>query len=437
MSSVEGRRWSFVALGALLLIGSANVGCKKPPDAASAAAPPKVRYVLPQQAEVTDYEYFDGTMDAPDTVSVRAHVTGYLDEVYFKDGEEVEASEENPRKLFLIDPRTFEALYNQAKAQTQLALARLKIATADYDRGVAVSKTPGAISPQELETYAAQMAQAKASVTAAEAAEDLAKKNLGYTIVYTKVGGLLSRPYVTPGNLVVQDNTLLATVVPQDPIYCYFNIDSTTSARFQKLIRDGKIRSAREGNEMHLQVRRIGEPDEEYPHDGILDYIDNRVSTSTGTLELRARFANPKAPGTALRQFAAGEKVEVRVPVGPKHPALLVPQAAVGTDQSQKFIFVLSKDNKVEYRPVDVGEVQPGAMQEIIPRKVVRIADGVRLAEVGEQGEDSITPSDRIVVAGLQRIRNGLTVNPQEYVPPQPPAAVAAPTASPSGTAAN
>jgi multidrug efflux system membrane fusion protein len=435
MSLVADRCWSFLGLVALLLLGSSHVGCKKPADAASASAPPKVRFVQPQQAEVTDYEYFDGTMDAVDTVEIRAHVTGYLQEVYFKAGEEIEASKEQPRKLFLIDPRTFNALTEQAKAQTELARARLKIATADYNRGVAVSKTPGAISPQELETYAAQMAQAEAAVQASVAAEDLAKTNLGYTIVDTQVGGLLSRPYVTPGNLVVQDSTPLATIVPQDPIYCYFNIDSTTSARFQKLIRDGKIRSARDGQEMPLQVHKVGDADGGYPHEGVLDYIDNRVSTSTGTLELRARFANPKAPGTSLRQFAAGEKVEVRVPVGPKHPALLLPQAAIGTDQSQKFVFALTQDNKVEYRPVDVGEVQPGSMQEVIPRKVVRIEGGVRLAETGEQGDDSITASDRIVVAGLQRVRNGMAVNPQEYKPPQPPAPLTTPVPTASGTA--
>lgn len=410
-------RRSILCLLGLSLLTSLFAGCKKPADAASAAAPPRVRFVHPQQTQVTDYEYFIGTMESVESVEVRARVTGYLQDIYFKDGDEVEKG----APLYLIDPRPYQALVNQAKAQTLVAQARLKLAKADYERGLAVAKTPGAISTQELETFAAAQAQADATVVAAKAAEESTDLNLGFTKINSEIAGLISRPLVTRGNLVVQDNTLLTTIKSQDPIYCYFDMDSSTSARFKELIRDGKIRSARDdGEEKHLQVHTDEDPKDTYLHDGILDFIENRVSTSSGTLQLRAKFANPKTPGTALRQFTAGERVDVRVPVGPQHPALLVPQAAVGTDQGEKFVFAINKDNKVEYRPIEAGALQPNAMQEIIPRKVVRFGEGMRVAEAGEQGEDSISATDRIVVAGLQRIRQGTVVTPVEYAAPQP-----------------
>ena len=431
-------RRSILCLLGLSLLTSLFAGCKKHVDAASAAAPPRVRFVHPRQTQVTDYEYFIGTMESVESIDVRARVTGYLQDIYFKDGDEVEKG----ASLYLIDPRPYQALVNQAKAQTLVAEARLKLAKADYDRGLAVSKTPGAISAQELETFAANVAQADATVVASKAAEESADLNLGYTKINSEIAGLISRPLVTRGNLVVQDNTLLTTIKSQDPIYCYFDMDSSTSARFKELIRDGKIRSAREdGEQKHLQVHTDEDPKDAYPHDGVLDFIENRVSTTSGTLELRAKFANPKTPGTELRQFTAGERVSVRVPVGPQHPALVVPQAAVGTDQGEKFVFAINKDNKIEYRPIEAGALQPNAMQEIIPRKVVRVGEGMRVAEAGEQGEDSITAADRIVVAGLQRIRQGTVVTPVEYAAPQPSmrtntASIApAPTPTPTGPA--
>lgn len=417
MSSSKPFGRSFFALLALLLVTAPCIGCKKHVDAASAAAPPRVRFVQPLQTQVTDYEYFIGTMESVESIEVRARVTGYLQDIYFRDGDEVEKG----APLYLIDPRPYQALLDQAKAQTLVAQARLKLAKADYERGLAVSKTPGAISAQELETFAANVAQADATVVAAKAAEESADLNLGYTKINSEIAGLISRPLVTRGNLIVQDNTLLTTIKSQDPIYCYFDMDSSTSARFKELIRDHKIRSARDDGEVkHLQVHTDEDPKDGYPHDGVLDFIENRVSTSSGTLQLRAKFANPKTPGTALRQFAAGERVNVRVPVGPEHPALVVPQAAVGTDQGEKFVFAINKDDKIEYRPIEAGALQPNAMQEIIPRKVVRVGEGMRIAEAGEAGEDSISASDRIVVAGLQRIRQGTVVTPVEYVPPQP-----------------
>jgi multidrug efflux pump subunit AcrA (membrane-fusion protein) len=211
--------------------------------------------------------------------------------------------------------------------------------------------------------------------------------------------------------------------------------------RFHELIREGKIRSARdEGADIHVQLRKADDIDGAFPYDGTINFVDNQINTGTGTITIRAKFDNPKAPGSSLRPFAKGVFVEVRVPVGPEHAALVLPQAAIGTDQGEKYVFAIDAQNKIEYRPVAVGAVQSGGRQEVIPRKIVRTSDGVRLAEVGEQGEDSITKSDRIVVSGLQRIRTGMDVNPQAYAAPLPtpttaPQSPPSPAASPSATA--
>lgn len=182
-------RRSLLCLLGLSLLTTLFTGCKKHVDAAANSAPPRVHFVQPLQTKVTDYEYFIGTMESVESVEVRAHVTGYLQDIYFKDGDEVEGA-----PLYLIDPRPYQALVNQAKAQTLVAQARLKLAKADYERGLAVSKTPGAISVQELETFAANVAQGEAAVVASQAAEESADLNLGYTKINAEIAGLISRP---------------------------------------------------------------------------------------------------------------------------------------------------------------------------------------------------------------------------------------------------
>jgi multidrug efflux system membrane fusion protein len=301
---------------------------------------------------------------------------------------------------------------NQANGQVALAEATLKLAKADYQRAVSLSATPGAISKADLDKAAAAESQAQASLTAAQANTDTAKLNLEFTDVLAPVDGIVSRNLLTVGNLINQDTTLLAVIVSQDPMYGYFDVDERTMLRVQALIREGRIKSVREGGKYPIQFGLATEGDR-YPHQGELDYVGNQVDPSTGTLQVRGLLSNPRPANGGPRLLTPGLFLRVRLPVGPPRKALVVPQAALGTDQGKKFLYVVTDKNVVEYRPVEAGPPQPGGLQVVDPVKVVRTDQGVRPAEPGEAGEDSIKPGDQVIVSGLQRVRQGSTVTPK------------------------
>ncbi|HTN76396.1 MAG TPA: efflux RND transporter periplasmic adaptor subunit [Pirellulaceae bacterium] len=374
-----------------------------------------VRYVEPVTKEVTDYVYFTGRMDAVESVDIRARVTGYLTEINFKVGEELEKD----APLFLIDPRPYQALFDQADSQVALSKARLELANADLARAKEISKTPGAISQQEVDTYSANASQASAALKASEASRESAQLNLEFTDIKTPIAGLVGRNLITVGNLVTQDQTLLTTIVSQDPIFGYFDVDEHTMLRIHQLIREGKIESARDGVEIPVELGLANEGDE-YPHPGTIDFVNNTVDPSTGTIQVRGKFDNPRLGVGKTRLFTAGLFVRVRLPIGKKHPAILVPQAALGTDQGQKFLFVVNKDNIVEYRPVGVGPQESGALQVIEPLKIIHTEETLRLAGPGEAGVDSLQMGEKVVIGGLQRVRAGLKVDPQPQVGPNP-----------------
>lgn len=392
--------WGTVLLG----------GCGGAHSSAHEAGVPKtvVKYVEPKEATVTDYIYITGRMDAKESVDVRARVTGYLMDIPFKPGDEIKKD----APLFKIDPRPYQAIFDQADSQVALADARVKLANADLARAKEIAKTPGAISQQEVDTYAANAAQSVASLKAAEAAREAAKLNLDFTEILSPIDGIVGRNLITVGNLITQDTTLLTTIVSQDPIFAYFDIDERSMLNIQKLIREGKFESARDGAEVKVELGLASEGDE-YPHEGVIDFVNNAVDTSTGTIQVRGVFPNPKLTKGKARLFTPGLFVRVRLPIGKPHPAILVPQAALGTDQGQKYLFVVNKENKIEYRSVRVGAQQPGGLQVVEPLPIVREANGIRLAVGSEPSEPSIALGDKVVLGGLQRIRAGLEVDPK------------------------
>lgn len=366
-----------------------------------------VRYVEPQEATVTDYVYVTGRMDAKESVDVRARVTGYLQDILFKPGDEIEKG----APLFIVDPRPYQAIFDQANNQVDLAAARLQLAKADSARSQAIAaKTPGAISTEQLDTDAANAAQAAAALKAAESAREAAELNLKFTSIQSPIDGVVGRDLVTRGNLVTQDSTLLTTIVSQDPIYAYFDVDERSMLNIQKLIREGKIQSVRDGAVMPVELGLTTEPNA-YPHEGVIDFVNNSVDPSTGTIQVRGEFPNPKLTSGKARLFTPGLFVRVRMPIGKPHPALLVPQAAIGTDQGQKFLFVVNGENKIEYRSIVVGAQQPDGMQVVEPLPIIREGGAVRLANADEQGEPSIVAGDKVVLNGLQRIRPGMLVD--------------------------
>ena len=408
-----------VAVAGVLLLA----GCEEKHEVSSADQVLKVRVQKPEVKPVIDYEYFTGRVQAPDSLSVRAKVTGYLVRWNFEKGNDTSPTKDynffpgqevkRDQVLFKIDPRPYQAVYHQAEAQIALAKARLELAIADYKRAQNIARTPGAISQQDVDKYLASQSEATAEVQAAQANAESAKLNLDFTDVKTDITGIASRNLLSVGNLV-DANTLLTTVVSEDPLYAYFDIDEGTLLRVQQMMREGtlKVKSIREGNTTYPVDLGLSDGSNQYPYVAELDFVNNQVDPTTGTLEVRGVIKNPK-PEHGPRIFAPGMFLRVRLPIGEAHPALLVPQAAIGSNQGQKFVRVVNAESIVEFRPIKTGEEQAGGMQVAIPVKVVRDKNGFRPANPGEQGEESITANDEVIVGGLQRVRPGMKVEIQ------------------------
>jgi multidrug efflux system membrane fusion protein len=394
----------------LILVFSlaATCGCKGKVDPASHVAKPRVRVSRPLIRSVTDYAYFTGRTDAIESVNVQARVTGYLVSIDFQPGARVEQGQ----RLFLIDPRPYQAALDRTIGQVNLAKARLELAIADYARALEVAKTPGAISQQDIDKYAAQKNEAQAAVAAAKANSESARLNLEFTRIMSPVEGIVGRNLLTIGNLITQDETLLTTVVSQDPIYAYFDIDEHTMLRVERLIREGKIATIREKRAIPVEMG-LADESEEYPHDGVVDFVNNRIDPATGTLQIRGVFSNPSLNTRNLRLLKPGMFVRIRLPTGGPHRAIVVPQAAICSDQGKKYLLAVH-DGVVEYRPVTLGAQQPEGLQVAIPVAMVRTETGLRAAESegppGKATTQSIEPHTWIIVGGLQQVRPGMKV---------------------------
>lgn len=387
----------------------ALAGCKEESVVAPDEAP-VVRVTSPVEREVTDYVFFTGRTEAVSTVEVRARVTGYLVSVDFVSGGFVKEKQ----RLFKVDPRPYQATLDQANGQIKLNQAQLKLAQADYARALEIAKTPGAISQQDIDTYAAKEAEASAALEAAQANAESAALNLEFTDVISPIEGVVGRNLLTDGNLVQQDSTLLTTVVTQDPIYAYFDVDENTMLRVRHMIEEGVFKDVAGGARLPVQMA-LADEGENYPHQGTIDFVNNMVDPSTGTLQVRGVFPNPSPKPGAPSLLRPGMFVRVRTPLGEPHKALLLPQMAVATDQGKPYLLVVNKENTVEYRPIDLGAEEPGGWQVVIPMKVVKEQQGFRVAREGETGEDSITASDSVIVSGLQRAKPGSVVRSKPY----------------------
>ncbi|HLA83482.1 MAG TPA: efflux RND transporter periplasmic adaptor subunit [Thermoguttaceae bacterium] len=373
---------------------------------------PEVQVARPLVRQVTEYTYFTGRIEAPESVDIQARVTGYLDTVDFVPGADVKKGQ----RLFLIDPRPYQAALDRAVGQVQLSEARLKLATADYARAVAVAKTPGAISQQDVDKYAAARDESAAAVAAAKAASESARLNVEFTRILSPVDGVVGRNLLTVGNLIKQDQTLLTTVVSENPMYAYFDIDEHTLLRVQRLLQQGKItrREEKEGFPVELGLADEGD---RYPHEGRIDFINNRIDPTTGTLQIRGTFPNPSLKYKNLHLLTPGMFVRVRLPIGAPRQAMLVPRKAIGTDQGNKYVLTVNAQDVVEYQPVILGPEQPDGLQVIRPMKMIETPTGLRpLGEnetTKEKTLDSIGPQDRVIVSGLQRAKPGTKVTPR------------------------
>jgi RND family efflux transporter MFP subunit len=358
------------------------VGCTAPP-APPPPEPAVVTVAVPVEKPVADYVDYTGRTDAIPSVDIRARVSGYLAEIKFAVGQPVKVG----AVLFVIDQRPYQAALEQATAQVKLADANLKLAVTEVRRNEPLVKN-GATTQSEFDKMVATRDVSIATVEAAKAFEDNAKLNLEFCTVKSPIAGRVSRNYLDVGNLITADSTLLTTVVSEDPMYLYFDIDERTVLRIHEMIRAGTFRSAREYTDVTVQVGLNNEAG--YPHTARVDFVDNRLTSGTGTIRVRAVMPNPVEKGKE-RVFAAGLFVRVRVPLGEPHKALLITERAIFSDQDRKYVYVVDSKDEVEPRLVKLGLLQDG-MREI--------ADGVQ-------------PGDRVIVNGLQRVRPGVKVNPK------------------------
>jgi RND family efflux transporter MFP subunit len=336
----------------------------------------------PIERAVIDHLDFTGRTQARDAVQLRARIGGYLEKINFTDGADVKEGQ----VLFEIDDRAYRAQRDLAQAEVKLAEARVLQAVAEYER---VRRLRGvqASTQEELEQRARTRNTTQATLD--EAKDDLhqAELNLDYTQVKAPFGGRADRANVTVGNLVSADSdhaTVLTRIIVLEPMYVYFAVDEPTLLMLRQRVREGTLKSAKEKPpEVLLGVGKGSD----HPFRGTIDFISNSVDPSTGTLTVRGSFPNKD------RFLRPGVFARVRVPVGDPRPALLISDDAVGTNQGQRYVYIVSDKNEVVYRPVTLGAW----------------SDGLRIVE------DGLKPSDRVVVGeAMLRVRPGLTVVPSE-----------------------
>jgi RND family efflux transporter MFP subunit len=368
----------------LIVLAGLLAGCGEKPAPQAAAAAPPVTVAQPVKRTVTDWDEFTGRFDAIEEVQVRARVGGFVTNVEFKDGDMVHAGD----LLYIIDPRPFEAVAEQADGQLSDARAKVELAKRDLDRGLALVQT-SAVSEQLVDQRRQALQAAHAAVTQAEGALKAAQLNIEFTHVIAPIGGRVSRHLVSVGNLVQGSegsSTLLTSIVSLDPIYIYFDMDEATYLKYNRLWFEGKRPSSRD-NPNPVQVALTGET--KPSHDGKVDFLDNRLDVSTGTLRGRAVIPNNDL------SILPGQFGRVRLIASAPYDALLIPDNAIATDQSRKIVFVVKEDNTAEARPVILGPLDEGL-------RVIR---------------EGLKADDRVVVDGLQRVRVGAKVSPHPAKP--------------------
>jgi membrane fusion protein, multidrug efflux system len=374
------------------MVAGAMVGCARRPPQIAAAEPVAVPVSKPVVREVTDFVDFTGRTEAIQSVDIRPRTTGYLVKMSFEEGAEVKAGD----LLFIIDPRPYQAQLDQAAGQVNLYQAQLKLAKTTYARDRAINNiTPGSISRQQLDQDEAAVEEADARVKAFVKNMEVYKLNHEFTNVVSPISGMISRYYLTLGNLVNQDQTLLTTVVSLDPIYAYFDMDEPTLLRIRKAINEGKMKRRRP-NGLRVPVFMGLQGEAGFPHEGSVNFVNNQLNPTTGSILVRGAFPNPEPPeGTRL--LSPGMFVRMRLPIGEPHSAVLVVDKAIGSDQGIKFVYLIDKESKAQYRRVTTGSLQE---------------DGLRVITEG------LSPDEWVVVSGLQQVRPRMPVKVEQVPMP-------------------
>jgi multidrug efflux system membrane fusion protein len=340
--------------------------------------PPPVTVAKPVVKDIVEQDEFTGRFEAVDSVDLRARVSGYLEQVKFRDGQIVKEGD----VLFVIDKRPYAATFARATAAVNAAQTRVDFARGDLDRYERLARS-GNAPERQLEQARQTFQQAQADIAGLRADLESARLNLGFTEIRSPITGRIGRKLVSEGNLVAADQSLLATVVSTDPIHFYFDIDERSFIAYTRHTADGNRPSGRDLGGFEVFAGLLDERD--LPRKGRMEFLDNRIDPASGTMRARATFENKDAlltPGLFGR---------IRVPGSNAYKAVLVPDEAISSDQDRRLVWVVAEDGSVAVRLV-----RPG------PR-----IDGYRVIRNGLDG------SETIVIAGLQRVRPGGKVTPQ------------------------
>jgi multidrug efflux system membrane fusion protein len=356
----------------LLLAGCSGGGEAQAAAPAGAPPAPPVSVAAVVTKKVLELQEFSGRIEAVESAQIRARVPGTIEAVKFKPGALVKKGD----VLFVIDPRSYQAEVARLDAAVASARARAEHAAAEFERSKQL-KADNAISQRDFDERSANARQLAANARADEAALAAARLNLDFSVVRAPISGRIGKAEVTEGNLV-DSSVVLTSIVSIDPVYVSFDGDESTFLQVGAL-----ARQAGPGVKVHAGLAN----ETGFPHEGKLDFVDNRIDPVSGTARMRAVLRNPDgalAPGLFAR-------VQVGADVG-KGEALLINDTAIGTDQNRKYVYVLGAENKAEYRVVTLGP----------------LVDGLRVARSG------LKPGERIVVNGLQRVRPGAPIAPEE-----------------------
>jgi RND family efflux transporter MFP subunit len=359
-------------------------GCGQAQTQAQNAAPPPPRVTVskPVKKLVAEHDEYVGRFVAFDYVEVRARVSGYLQTIHFTDGQLVKTDD----PLFTIDPRPFQASLDQAKAAVEQAKANLAFAEADLARGESL-RTGTTITQQALDQRLQAKRVATAAVSAQEAAVRQAELDLQFTALKAPISGRIGDRRVSIGNLVTggaAGTTLLATIASVDPIRFEFTMDEASYLRYVRLATEAGAHSANRGITLPVRLKLIDE--DKFTRDGKIDFVDNAIDRSSGTIRGRAEFEN------ADGRLTPGMFGRVQITVAAPGEALLLPDAAIGTEQVRKFVYVVGDDNVATPKYVTLGQ----------------LSDGLRVVKSGVRADDLV------IVNGLMRVRPGAKVTPQQ-----------------------
>jgi RND family efflux transporter MFP subunit len=397
---VNARRPFCLALALLAAALATATGCGKRPHPIVDTGLLKVTVATPKVDKVTVFTDLTGSVAAPQSVQVRPRVSGFIQEVMFKEGDMAIGPftllgvpyEGSP--LFKIDPVTYQANLAQALGDQAVYQAKLELARADESRAK-VAYDKGVTSQQDYDSYVAHTKVARASLDAALGPVIKAKQNLGWTVVRAPITGRTDKAYLTRGNVVVggeTQGTVLTTINSTDPMYVYFDVDDQTVAFYQRLFNEGALKQPDQGGKIQVDIKLLGDENynqygpTDYPRHGLIDFASNALNPNTGTLSIRGVFENSD------HLLVPNRYVRGRVPLGkPMDNALLIPDGAVATEQDRKLVYAVGPDNKVVAKPVRLGP----------------LSKGLRLVQSG------LTKDDRIIIRGIQRVQPGEPVEPE------------------------